>query len=71
MLVSLIPLAARFRRSQGTERQQLKWVFFGLAVSIPLLTLGIAGYSFGVDGVFSIAPFVILPVTITVAVLRY
>jgi len=71
MLVSLVPLALRFRHSRGTQRQQLKWVYFGLAISIPLLALGVVGYNFGIGGYFSIAPFVILPVTITVAVLRY
>ena len=71
MLLSLVPLALRFRHSRGTERQQLKWVYFGLAISIPLLVLGVVGYNFGIGGYFSIAPFVILPVTITIAVLRY
>jgi len=71
MVISVIPLGLRFRRSRGTQRQQLKWVFFGLALGIPLLALGVVGYNFGVGGYFSIAPFVILPVTITVAVLRY
>jgi signal transduction histidine kinase len=71
MLLSLVPLALRFRHSRGTERQQLKWVYFGLAISIPLLVLGVVGYTFGIGGYFSIAPFVILPVTITIAVLRY
>ncbi len=71
MLVSLVPLALRFRHARGTQRQQLKWVYFGLAISIPLLALGVIGYNFGVGGYVSIAPFVILPVTITVAVLRY
>ncbi|MDQ3708949.1 MAG: histidine kinase, partial [Actinomycetota bacterium] len=71
MLLSLVSLALRFRHSRGTERQQLKWVYFGLAISIPLLVLGVVGYNFGIGGYPSIAPFVILPVTITVAVLRY
>ncbi|MDQ3576755.1 MAG: histidine kinase, partial [Actinomycetota bacterium] len=71
MLASLVPLVVRFRRSRGTERQQLKWVFYGLAFSIPLLALGVLGYYFGIGGYFSIAPFVVLPITITIAVLRY
>lgn len=71
MLASLVPLVLRYRRSRGEERQQLKWVFLGLGFSIPLLALAIVGYNFGIGGYFSIAPFIILPVTITVAVLRY
>ncbi len=71
MLASLVPLVLRFARSRGTERQQLKWVFYGLAFCIPLLALGVLGYYFGIGGYFIIAPFVILPTTITIAVLRY
>lgn len=71
MLASLVPLGMRFRRSSGVQRQQFKWVFFGLAFTVPLMALGIIGYNFGVGGWFTIVPFVVLPVTITVAVLRY
>nr|MDQ3578892.1 hypothetical protein [Actinomycetota bacterium] len=72
MLMSLIPLVVRFRRSRGVERQQLKWVFYGLAVSIPMIVLGTAG-TFLVDAspAWSLPPLVILPISITIAVLRY
>jgi len=72
-LTSLAPLVLRYRRSTGAERQQLKWAFYGLAVSVPLLILGTAG-TFIAGPLFAfwvIPPLVIIPVTITVAVLRY
>ena len=46
-VASVVPLVVRFRRSRGTERQQLKWVFYGLALSVPMMVLGAAGFFFG------------------------
>ncbi|MEJ7772057.1 MAG: GAF domain-containing protein, partial [Geodermatophilaceae bacterium] len=71
MLTSLVPLVLRYRRSRGVERQQLKWVFYGLAVSVPLIVLGTAGTFWGASAAWSLPALVILPVMITVAVLRY
>ncbi len=71
MLTSLVPLVLRYRRSRGVERQQLKWVFYGLAVSVPLIVLGTAGTFWGASAAWSLPALVILPVTITIAVLRY
>ncbi len=71
MLASLVPLLVRFRRSRGAERQQFKWVLFGLAVSVPLLVLGTAGAFWGASAAWSLPALVILPAAITVAVLRY
>ena len=72
MLASLVPLVVRFRRSRGAERQQFKWVFFGLAVSVPLLVLGTAGtFAWGASAAWSLPALLILPAAITVAILRY
>jgi len=71
MLTSLVPLVLRYRRSRGVERQQLKWVFYGLAVSVPLVVMGTAGAYWGASAAWSLPALVILPVMITVAVLRY
>ncbi len=71
-LASLVPLVLRYRRSRGVERQQLKWAFYGLAVSIPLLVIGTSGVFFGAVGaIWAIPPLLIIPATITIAVLRY
>jgi signal transduction histidine kinase len=74
ILVSLTPLLVRFRRSSGVERQQFKWVFYGLALSLPLGALGFAlpGVSTGqASPAMTLVPLLIIPAAITVAVLRY
>jgi len=71
MLTSLVPMVLRYRRSRGIERQQLKWVFYGLAVTVPCLVLGTAGALIGASAAWSLPGLVILPAAITVAVLRY
>ncbi|MDQ4038001.1 MAG: hypothetical protein M3313_06560 [Actinomycetota bacterium] len=72
ILASLVPLALRYRRSRGDERQQFKWVFFALAVSAP--PAAIATISTSNDAVIAASMLIIMvviPVAITVAVLRY
>lgn len=70
-LAGLVPLVVRFRRSRGAERQQLKWVFYGLAVSIPIASLD-AIFPFGSPtAALTLVPLVVIPAAITVAVLRY
>ena len=71
--LSLVPMAVRFRRSRGVERQQFKWVFYGLAISGPLCALGFILYAGGrgVSPAMTFAPLVVIPVVIAVAVLRF
>ena len=71
-LGSIVPLVVRYRRSSGVERQQLKWAFFGLAISVPMLVIGTSGVFLGAVGaIWAFPPLVIIPVTLTVAILRY
>ena len=71
-LASVVPLVVRYRRSVGVEREQIKWVFYGLAISVPMLVIGTSGVFFGAVGaIWAFPPLVILPTAITVAVLRY
>jgi hypothetical protein len=74
ILVSLTPLVVRFVRSRGAERQQFKWVFYGLAVSLPLGAMGfvLPGVSTGqASPAMTLVPLLVIPAAITVAVLRY
>jgi hypothetical protein len=62
-------VAVRFRRSQGTERQQLKWFLYAAA---PILIMPVVDYMPGiVSGLVFGAVLVGLPTAIGVAVLRY
>jgi len=69
-LASTASQAISYRRSSGERRQQLKWLMTGSAV----VPAGI-GIAFllpgGAGGVFALAGFAALPLSIGVAVLRY
>jgi hypothetical protein len=63
-------LVVRFRRSTGTERQQLKWITYG-----GVLTAMAVGMAFteieGLIGLVLVSPLLAMPLAIGVAVLRY
>jgi hypothetical protein len=71
--VSIVSLVLRFRRAEGVERQQIKWVVFGFGVALA----GILATSFSgdEDTIFSAvvggSAFLLLPVSIGIAVLRF
>ena len=74
--VALLPLLFRFRRSRGTERQQLKWLALGACVAAAGFAAGSALWSV-LEHVtkdpanVQIVPLIALPVTMAIAVLRY
>jgi hypothetical protein len=76
LLASAAGLVARFRRSVGVERQQLKWL--ALAASVAAVTFGIYAVAmvFGgtqdvwVSAIVAVA-FLTIPVAIGIAILRY
>ena len=62
-------LVIRFRRSQGEERQQLKWFTYAVGL-LPLFVLAdFLPYSGG--SLLSAVPLVLLPVAVGIAILRY
>ena len=79
VILALVSVAIRYRRSRGTEREQLKWIVYaavvvaiGLAVQIPITQLvkdpKLATDLQNIESTLSIA---FLPVAIGIAVLRY
>jgi len=71
LAVAGIGLILRFRRSQGLEREQYKWLAASVGFLILLLPLNyISGFSGVVGLLFSIA-LIALPVSVGIAVLRY
>jgi hypothetical protein len=69
-LVAFVSLVLRFRRSQGEERQQLKWFTYAAAL-VPLSRLGDFLPGPVVGTLVSAAPIVFLPVAAGIAILRY
>jgi signal transduction histidine kinase len=69
--LSVGSLFLRFRRSSGVERQQIKWVAFGLLAAL----VGIVGSEFIAEPVLSAVvggcAFLAFPVSIGIAVLRF
>ena len=69
---SLVSLVLRFRRSAGVERQQVKWVVFGLGVAL----IGLISTMFSSDetilsAVIGGGTFLLFPLSIGVAILRF
>ena len=70
--LSVFSLIQRFRRSTGVARQQIKWVAFGLPVSVVLLVLSsIAGEATLLGSVLGGVSYLVFPVTIAIAILRF
>ena len=72
-LASVGSLFLRFRRAEGIERQQIKWVAFGLAFAFVTIITGdfVLGGSGFLSAIVGAAGFLAFPVSIGVAVLRF
>ena len=79
VVMSLVSLVIRFRRSRGVEHQQLKWFSYAGVLVVGSLMLQMVVFSFAdesssavdvVEGLFSVAV-TSIPITIGVAMLRY
>ena len=69
---SLVAFVLRYRRSDGDERQQLRWVGVSLGLAVPLFVVGalLWGVVPGAE-VLPVLAFLALPAGIAVAVLKY
>src|SRR5262245_48442010 len=71
-LVSIGSLFLRFRRATGIERQQIKWVAFGVAFAFVTIIVGdfVLGGTGFLSAIVGAAGFMAFPVSIGIAVLR-
>lgn len=76
LVLALVSLVVRFRRSHGDERQQLKWFTLSAALVVAMILLG----ELVLSKVAAVAPleealfglmFSLLPISIGIAILRY
>ncbi|MEO8422886.1 MAG: histidine kinase [Actinomycetota bacterium] len=69
---SVVSLILRFRRSAGVERQQIKWVVFGLVLALVGFTATIfSSEETLLAAVVGAGTFMLFPVSIGIAVLRF
>jgi hypothetical protein len=77
ILLALVSVVVRFRRSAGVERQQLKWFLGGLAVLVASIVAMSIAYVFAIESLSGVLYFAatltqsLLPIAIGIAVLRY
>jgi hypothetical protein len=73
LLLALVAMIVRFRRSIGVERQQLKWIVYtgALAAGGFALTLFLSGALANAIFVIAFLAFIGIPVAAGVAILRY
>ena len=64
-VIWLIRPLARYRRSHGESRQQLKWLLFGGTICLTGFALTLAGQSWGFGGILA------LPIGMGIGILRY
>jgi hypothetical protein len=70
LIVSAAAAVARFRRSRGDERQQLKWMTYGLAVWAVWVPLSMLAAGDLAD-VFMALAFAVLPAATAIAMFKY
>jgi hypothetical protein len=70
LATSATSMVVRFRRSRGDERQQLKWMTYGVVVMVATLLLGPLLQGDSSDLVFALT-IAVLPVATAIAMLKY
>jgi hypothetical protein len=74
LAVTTLALVVRFRRAQGVERQQLRWVAWAAALAVLGAVVALGGFAVGASALVNWAisvSFAVLPVALGAAVLRY
>ena len=78
VLAAIVSMAVRYRRSEGDERQQLKWLLLAISVlassfivGVPYWTLGGTGGSLVIVENLLVLSLVAIPVAIGVAILKF
>jgi len=76
VVVSIVSMFVRFRRSSGVERQQLKWFAFASTLLVTYFLVTVILESFGIAGgalgeVVSGLTFAGLPIAVGIAILQY
>jgi signal transduction histidine kinase len=69
--LSSLSLFLRFRRSRGAERQQIKWVVFGVGVAFVGIVVSGSFQDPVVNAIVNAGGFLAFPVSIGIAVLRF
>lgn len=72
-VLGVLAIVVRFRRSDGAERQQLKWFLAAIAPAAVLLPLSISGITgpLSIVDLLSVATLPLIAVAVAVAILRY
>ena len=73
---AIAAVVVRFRRSHGVERQQLKWFLLpvclaGIGILVDIVVTPLPGWASAIANGVSLLGFVGLPVSITLAILRF
>jgi hypothetical protein len=74
VVIGAASLVVRFRRAQGVERQQLRWLAWAAAVAVLGAVVALGGLAVGATAVVTWAissTFAVMPLAIGAAILRY
>lgn len=71
-LLCALSLLLRYRRSSGTERQQIKWVAFAsIFVALGVVAIVVLGVPIGISALIASFAAVLLPTAMATALIRY
>ena len=73
MIAGLVSLVLRFKRSRGEERQQLKWIAFGVSIMALETVWWFAADAIGIElsAIWDTLTVIPVPVAIGIAILKY